>query len=43
MKNDIKITGKNFLFGLNFYFIRKSLYVRVISQSIANQKYIYFI
>ena len=43
MKNDIKITGKNFLFRLNSYFIGKSLYVRVIAQSIDNQKHIYFI
>jgi hypothetical protein len=42
MRNNIKITSKNFLFGLNAYFIGKSLHVKEMMQTVENQFIIYF-
>lgn len=43
MRNDLKIIGENFLFGLNSYFIVKSLYVKEVTQAIVNQSIVYFV
>lgn len=43
MRNDRNVFVQHFLFGLDSYFIGKSLYVKEVLQNTVNQLIIYFV